>query len=43
VAGEVCAGRVDRLEEVEDDLRHLLVKLLVGDAAAEQASAASGG
>jgi AcrR family transcriptional regulator len=37
VATEVRAGRVARLAELEGDLRYLLVKLLVGDAAAQRA------
>jgi AcrR family transcriptional regulator len=42
VAGYVRAGRVDHLDEIEGDLRHVLVKLLVGDEAARQAATASG-
>jgi AcrR family transcriptional regulator len=36
VARHVRAGNVERLEEIEDDLRYLLIKLLVGDEAARQ-------
>ena len=38
VAREVRAGRVDRLSQLEGDLRHLLLKLLVGERAAEFAA-----
>jgi AcrR family transcriptional regulator len=41
VASEVRAGRVEQLEELEDDLRYLLIKLLVDDESARQAADAS--
>jgi AcrR family transcriptional regulator len=41
VASHVRAGRVDQLDEIEEDLRYILVKLLVGDEAAKQAAQAS--
>jgi AcrR family transcriptional regulator len=42
VASHVRAGRVNQLDELEDDLRYVLVKLLVGDEAAQQAATAGG-
>jgi AcrR family transcriptional regulator len=41
VAIEVRAGRVEQLEEIEDDLRYLLIKLLVDDESARKATQAS--
>jgi AcrR family transcriptional regulator len=40
VAREIRAGRVDRILELEDDLVHLLMKMLVGGDAAERAARA---
>jgi AcrR family transcriptional regulator len=40
VAREVRAGRVEQLAEIENDLRYMLIKLLVGDRAAAEATAA---
>jgi AcrR family transcriptional regulator len=40
VANHVRAGRVEQLGEIEDELRYLLIKLLVSDEAARQAAAA---
>jgi AcrR family transcriptional regulator len=42
VADEVRAGRVEQLPELEGELRHLLIKLLVSDEAARMAEAAGG-
>lgn len=39
VANHVRAGRVEHLPEIEDELRYLLIKLLVGDEAAAVAGA----
>lgn len=39
VAREVAAGRVKQIDQIEDELRHVLIKLLVGDA---EAAAAEG-
>jgi hypothetical protein len=41
VAMEIRAGRVEKLSELHDDLRHLLIKLLVGERAAELAARAN--
>jgi AcrR family transcriptional regulator len=40
VARHVRAGRVEQLDEIEADLRYLLIKLLVDDTAAQQAASA---
>jgi AcrR family transcriptional regulator len=39
VARQIRSGRLDQVEELGPDLRHLLLKLLVGEAAADYAAA----
>jgi AcrR family transcriptional regulator len=41
VASHIRAGRVDHLDEIEDDMRYLLIKLLVDDATAQRAVTAT--
>jgi AcrR family transcriptional regulator len=43
VARHVRAGRVEQLDEIEGDLRYMLLKLLVGDRAAQLVASARAG